>query len=199
MLLPNGKYSYACQNSWLLNGLLKDEMGFSGYVQSDWLAQRSGVASALAGLDMSMPGDGLYWKDGNSLFGQKLTLAVLNGSVPVERINDMATRIVAAWYQVGQDTWENDGPNFSSWTNEAVGKVHFAATDSNETATVNRFVETSDADSRKVARRVAHEGTVLLKNEAAARFSNQRGLVMMLAPPANAARHSPLKIALHAR
>lgn len=157
--------SYACQNSWLLNGLLKDEMGFQGYVQSDWLAQRSGVASALAGLDMSMPGDGLYWKDGNSLFGQQLTLAVLNGSVPVERINDMATRIVAAWYQVGQDSWENDGPNFSSWTNEAVGKLHFAATDSNETATVNQFVETSNADSRKIARRVAHEGTVLLKNE----------------------------------
>lgn len=47
--------SYSCGNSKLMNGYLKDELGFSGFVQSDWLAQRSGVASALAGLDMTMP------------------------------------------------------------------------------------------------------------------------------------------------
>lgn len=157
--------SYSCQNSWLLNGILKDELGFQGYVQSDWLAQRSGVASALAGLDMSMPGDGLYWQDGNPLFGEQLTVAVLNGSVPIERLNDMATRIVAAWFQVGQDSQDSDGPNFSSWTNEKTGKLHFAASDSNETGIVNKFVETSNHKSRTVARRVAQEGTVLLKNE----------------------------------
>lgn len=157
--------SYACQNSWLLNGVLKDMLGFQGYVQSDWLAQRSGVASALAGLDMSMPGDGQYWQDGKSFFGEQLTLAVLNGSVPIERLNDMATRIVAAWYQVGQDSWEDDGPNFSSWTNETTGKWHDAASDSDDTGVVNQFVETSTAESRKIARRVAHEGTILLKNE----------------------------------
>lgn len=156
--------SYACQNSWLLNGILKDELGFQGYVQSDWLAQRSGVASALAGLDMSMPGDGLFWQDGKSLFGQQLTLAVLNGSVPLERLNDMATRIVAAWYQVGQDLWESEGPNFSSWTDEEVGKLHDAASDSKDTGTVNKFVETSTAQTRKIARHVAREGVVLLKN-----------------------------------
>lgn len=42
--------SYACGNSKLLNGILKDELGFQGFVQSDWLAQRSGVGTALAGL-----------------------------------------------------------------------------------------------------------------------------------------------------
>ncbi|WP_305777727.1 glycoside hydrolase family 3 N-terminal domain-containing protein, partial [Mucilaginibacter sp. L196] len=86
--------SYGCQNSKLLNGILKDEFGFQGFVQSDWLAQRSGVASALAGLDMDMPGDGLRWQDGKSLWGEHLTTAVLNGSVPIERIDDMATRIM---------------------------------------------------------------------------------------------------------
>lgn len=45
--------SYACGNSKLLNGLLRDEMGFQGFVMSDWLAQRGGVSSALAGLDVS--------------------------------------------------------------------------------------------------------------------------------------------------
>lgn len=32
--------SYACQNSKLLNGLLKTELGFEGWVTSDWGAQR---------------------------------------------------------------------------------------------------------------------------------------------------------------
>lgn len=116
--------SYACANSKLMNGILKDELGFQGFVQSDWLAQRSGVASALAGLDMSMPGDGLHWLDGKSLWGNQLTLAVLNGSLPVSRLNDMVTRVVATWYQLGQDKWEDHRPNFSSWTNEEYGVLH---------------------------------------------------------------------------
>lgn len=28
--------SYACQNSKAINGLLKEELGFQGYVMSDW-------------------------------------------------------------------------------------------------------------------------------------------------------------------
>ena len=42
--------SYGCQNSKTLNGLLKDELGFQGYVVSDWLAVHAGVASIEAGL-----------------------------------------------------------------------------------------------------------------------------------------------------
>jgi beta-glucosidase len=44
------------QNSMLLNGILKDELGFQGFVTSDWFGQIGGVSSALAGLDMDMPG-----------------------------------------------------------------------------------------------------------------------------------------------
>jgi len=89
--------SYGCQNSHTLNGLLKTELGFQGFVVSDWFAQHSGVASALAGLDMAMPNAGIHW-------GGNLTLAVTNGSVPEYRIDDMATRIIAPWYQMNQDT-----------------------------------------------------------------------------------------------
>jgi beta-glucosidase-like glycosyl hydrolase len=162
--------SYACQNSKLMNGILKDELGFQGFVQSDWLAQRSGVASALAGLDVSMPGDGLRWEDGKSLWGGELTKAVLNGSVPIERLNDMVTRVVAAWYQMGQDNKDNfpgDGPNFSSWTNEKIGLLH-PASDDKTTGVVNKFVDVQgegDASHGKLARKIAAEGTVLLKNE----------------------------------
>ena len=165
--------SYTCGNSKLLNGILKDELGFQGFVQSDWLAQRSGVASALAGLDMSMPGDGLKWMDGKSLWGDQMTLAVLNGSLPLERLNDMVMRVVAAWHQLGQDTWEkppptgSGGPNFSSWTKSSVGKLHEGATDSDETAVVNHFVDVQGSgsdDHRKLARQIAAEGTILVKN-----------------------------------
>lgn len=44
--------SYGCQNSHNLNGLLKTELGYQGFVVTDWGAQHSGVGSALAGLDM---------------------------------------------------------------------------------------------------------------------------------------------------
>jgi len=44
--------SYACQNSQTLNKLLKSELGFQGFVMSDWGGQHSGVSSALAGMGM---------------------------------------------------------------------------------------------------------------------------------------------------
>ncbi|KAF8206943.1 glycoside hydrolase superfamily [Mycena galopus ATCC 62051] len=46
----------ACQNSKLINGVLKEELGFQGFVVSDWAATINGVQTALAGLDMNMPG-----------------------------------------------------------------------------------------------------------------------------------------------
>ena len=156
--------SYACANSKLLNGILKDELGFQGFVQSDWLAQRSGVASALAGLDMTMPGDGLRWANGDSLWGAKLTQAVLNGSVPIDRVDDMVTRVVASWYQVGQDKWSDEGPNFSSWTNDEIGKLHEGSPSDKTTGVVNKFVN-AQGDHKEIARKVAAESIILLKND----------------------------------
>ncbi|KAL4947436.1 putative beta-glucosidase E [Aspergillus filifer] len=165
--------SHACENSKLLNGILKDELGFQGFVQSDWLAQRSGVNSALGGLDMSMPGDGLHWADGRSLWGPELTRAALNTSIPMERLNDMVTRIVAAWYQLGQDSWErpapdgDGGPNFSSWTNDEFGFRYPGSPGDESAARVNRFIDvqgTGDDAHSIIARKVAAEGMVLVKN-----------------------------------
>jgi beta-glucosidase len=163
--------SYSCGNSKLLNGILKDELGFQGFVQSDWLAQRGGVGSALAGLDMTMPGDGLGWMDGKSLWGPELTKSVLNGSIPMSRLNDMVTRVVAAWYQLGQDDeakFDRRGPNFSSWTNEKMGYINAGSDDEKESVVVNQFVDvqgSGDSAHSIIARKVAAEGTILLKNE----------------------------------
>ena len=44
--------TYACENDRTLNQLLKDEIGFQGYVMSDWGAHHSTLA-AVGGLDVS--------------------------------------------------------------------------------------------------------------------------------------------------
>lgn len=77
--------SYGCANSYTLNGLLKTELGFQGFVVSDWGALYTGMATALSGLDVAMPDAGEYW-------GSKLKSAVNNGSIPEARIDDMITR-----------------------------------------------------------------------------------------------------------
>lgn len=82
--------SYGCANSATLNGLLKTELGFQGFVVSDWNAQYTGVATALAGLDVAMPGPTSI--SGTSFWGPNLTQAVSNGSVSEGRIDDMITR-----------------------------------------------------------------------------------------------------------
>ncbi|THW11878.1 putative glycosyl hydrolase [Aureobasidium pullulans] len=92
--------SYGCQNSKVMNGLFKGELGFEGFIVSDWGAQHSGVASADAGLDMAMPSSA-YWMNGN------LSQAVTNGSLASTRLDDMATRIVASWYHLAE--WQNPG------------------------------------------------------------------------------------------
>lgn len=90
--------SHACQNSKLLNGLLKEELGFQGIAISDWDALYTGIAGANAGLDLAMGvAPSVYWT-GN------LTTAVANGTLAQSRLDDMATRIVATWYRFANFT-----------------------------------------------------------------------------------------------
>ncbi|OTA96797.1 glycoside hydrolase family 3 protein [Hypoxylon sp. CO27-5] len=88
--------SHSCQNSKLLNGILKTELGFEGLVMSDWRALHAGYHAALAGMDMAMPNGDRFW-------GAHLMESVKNGSVPEARLDDMAIRIISTWYQMGQD------------------------------------------------------------------------------------------------
>jgi beta-glucosidase len=151
--------SYGCQNSKLMNGLLKDELGFQGFIMSDWQAQHTGVAAAAAGLDMSMPGDTVF-NSGRSYWGANLTTAVLNGTVPEWRIDDMAMRIMAAVFKVGQ-TIEQDPVNFSFWTQATYGPLHWRAKKGYQQ--INGHVDVR-ADHGDLVREVAAKGTVLLKN-----------------------------------
>ena len=151
--------SYSCQNSHLLNYLLKGELGFQGFVMSDWQAQHAGGSSALSGLDMSMPGDVLF-NSGSSYWGGNLTIAVLNGTVPQWRLDDMATRIIAAWYYVGRET-SSVPVNFDSWTLDTFGNEYFFA--KKGFSLINEHVDVGQEHANLI-RQIGSASTVLLKN-----------------------------------
>jgi beta-glucosidase len=83
--------SYACENDYLLNQVLKKDFKFKGWVLSDWSATHSTVKSALNGLDQEMPGDDNY-------FNAPLKKAVEDGQVPMARLNDMVHRILRSMF-----------------------------------------------------------------------------------------------------
>lgn len=94
--------TYACENDKLMNGLLKNELDFQGYVMSDWNAQHTTSGSANGGLGITMPGSD--FNKGTILWGPQLTSAISSGAVAQSRADDMVRRIPAEWYLVGQDS-----------------------------------------------------------------------------------------------
>ena len=78
-----------------LLGLLKDDWGFDGVVVSDWSGNRSTAPSALAGLDLSMPGvPSDPWRE-------RLAGAVRDGLVPEQVIDDKVLRLLRLASRVG--------------------------------------------------------------------------------------------------
>ncbi|KAI8966260.1 glycoside hydrolase family 3 protein [Daldinia sp. FL1419] len=137
--------TYGCENSKLMNGVLKTELAFDGFVLLDWNAQHN-LQSANAGLDMLMPGGG-FW-------GDNLTEAVRNGSVSEDRVTDMATRILAAWYLVGQN-----GSNFPV---PGIGMKNLTLP--------HEQVDARTPESKPIILEGAIAGHVLVKNDGALPF-----------------------------
>ena len=81
-------------NSVLLQQVLKADWGFTGVVISDWSATTTTVPSALAGLDLVMPGPNGPW-------GDKLVAAVRKGAVPEAQIDDKVSRIFSLARRLG--------------------------------------------------------------------------------------------------
>jgi len=88
---------YACENSWLLNDVLKRDWGFKGFVMSDWGATHSTVAAANNGLDQQSG----HEFDKSPYFGGALLEAVKTGAVPQSRLDDMVTRILRTMFAKG--------------------------------------------------------------------------------------------------
>ncbi|KAF4126206.1 beta-glucosidase [Geosmithia morbida] len=156
--------SYSCQNSKALNGLLKEELGFQGYVMSDWGATHSGVASIEQGLDMNMPGGlgnyGTDW-DAGSYFGKNVTIAVNNGTVAESRIDDMILRIMTPYYWLGQDNGfpsiDASSGDLNTFSPKSTWRYNFTFTGER-----SRDVRDNHGD---LIRRHGAAATVLLKNE----------------------------------
>jgi beta-glucosidase len=128
----NGQY--ACQNTYLMN-VLDKEWHFPGFVTSDWGATHSTAPSALAGLDMNMPGGAGF--GGTDYYGAPLKAAVQAGQVPLSVLDGMVSRILSEMFR------------FNLFANPPTGSL-------TDTVTTPAHAQTG--------RDVAESGTVLLKN-----------------------------------
>ena len=93
-------------NSWLLKDLLRNELGFDGFVVSDWMdierlhamhhwapdSTEAFVRSVEAGIDMHMQGDNYF----EAVIG-----AVKSGRIPMKRIDEAVGKILEMKFAVG--------------------------------------------------------------------------------------------------
>lgn len=81
--------TYASENRYLLNNILRDEWSFQGFVLSDWLAVNDRVLSLKAGLEVEMPGPAASSK-------QQLVEAVISGRLEETLLDDSVRRLLQA-------------------------------------------------------------------------------------------------------
>ncbi|KAM5349785.1 hypothetical protein ACJ41O_006290 [Fusarium nematophilum] len=101
--------TYACENPRVLDDILRKELGFEGYVVSDWFATHSGAESIQAGLDMNMPGaldqESIQARNGLSYWGaENVTRMIDQGLVSERRIDEMVQRIMLPYFYLHQDS-----------------------------------------------------------------------------------------------
>ncbi|KAJ3570123.1 hypothetical protein NP233_g4610 [Leucocoprinus birnbaumii] len=142
----------SCHNANLLGLLQKN--GFQGYVVSDWGATHDSAAdNANAGLDMEQPGD--YIVIGGGTFAGVLGIGGLkgdvnSGAVTQARLNQMVSRILAAWYRLGQDS--------------GYPPVNFDSQKPDGTGPRNEDVNVRTAEHTTLVREIGSASAVLLKN-----------------------------------
>ncbi|KAJ2982781.1 hypothetical protein NUW58_g6370 [Xylaria curta] len=162
--------TYACENSRILNEILRDELGFPGYVMSDWFATHSGVPSVKGGLDMTMPGPtnqsvitdiGLGGDPKRFLvFWCLLWPPFRTGTVNESRVDDMARRIMAPYFYLRQDQ-----PDFPTYDESSKFVVYLAYGQINNTiGTPPARDVRANGTHAALIRTLGAAGTVLLKN-----------------------------------
>ena len=132
-------------NSWLVNDLLRDELGFDGFVVSDWMdierlhsmhhwvpsLDEAFKVSVEAGIDMHMQGPDYF---------ESVLDGVRSGRIPEKRIDEAAGKILKAKFELG--LFENPIPELPSERGFAAIPEH-----------------------RQTSLEAAREGIVLLKND----------------------------------
>ena len=132
-------------NSWLINDILGDELGFDGFIVSDWMdierlhsmhhwvssEDEAFKVSVEAGIDMHMQGPNYF---------ESVLDGVMSGRIPESRIDEAAGKILKAKFELG--LFEDPIPALPS-------ERGFAAI----------------AEHRQTSLEAAREGIVLLKND----------------------------------
>jgi beta-glucosidase len=134
-------------NKYLLTDVLKGELGFQGFLVSDWAAidqitpdYKADVEKSInAGLDMVMIPNGPGQKNNYVEFITDLKALVAAGKVSPARIDDAVSRILRIKYQLGLFDGDTTDPKLTA----AIGSP----------------------EHREVARECVRESLVLLKNE----------------------------------
>ncbi len=93
----NGKY--CSEDAALLNGILRDEWGFEGFVVSDWFAAGTTVGSLEGGLDIQMPGPDRF-------YGAPVAKAIANGETDQAYLDAIVDRRIHVHTVL--DAWDND-------------------------------------------------------------------------------------------
>ena len=149
-------------NKWLLNDLLRDELGFDGFVVSDWMdierlhsmhhwvpdSTEAFVVSVESGIDMHMQGDKYF---------EAVVAAVKSGRIPESRIDQAAGKILAVKFALG--LFEHPVPEIPEVLDGA-------------------------AEHRQTALEAARQGLVLLKNDGTLPLKSPRR-IFVVGPNAN--------------
>ena len=161
----NGTYMH--MNNDLLNGLLKKELGFGGFVISDWAAlermvghpadsldgyKKNIISCINAGVDMVMvPGAVPHGNQSYNNFIKLLIEAIKEGAISESRINDAVARILKIKFEMG--LFENPFTD-RSLLNKVGSKEH-----------------------RSIARNAVKQSLVMLKNNGVLPISKDLGQI----------------------
>ena len=137
---PQVNGEFACENDELVQGILKNDLGFGGWVSSDFNACYT-FQAFLAGTDVCGP---------NFPTTAELREAVLNGTIPAARFDDMVHRILRTYFARG--VIDNPPPGSTQVDTPAPSPLPADVI----------------ARGREIAYRIAVDGSVLLRNRAGA-------------------------------
>lgn len=152
-------------NGWLLNDLLRDELGFDGLVVSDWMDiermhsmhhwaptfEEAFVRSVESGIDMHMQGEDYF---------EAVLAGVKSGRIPEKRIDEAAGRILRAKFALG--LFENPVP-----------------------AVQERGVVVGRDEHRQTALEAARQSIVLLKNDGILPLDGSQRRIFVCGPNAD--------------
>lgn len=138
---------HCTENTWLLTDLLRKEWGYTGTVISDWGAAWDGVASLAAGTDLVMPGP---------LSSAAIARAVTRGDISSSALDAAASRVIT----LSQHALRNQPATPELGNPSLLPVVGKARKNGGNPYAVDHQAH------HVLARKVAADGTVLLKNDA---------------------------------